>query len=94
MMVLIHHVSIYLDRLTPHVYSIAIVNSSMNDRMNRVFIVVVTCSPLVFVLDDYGLLLLVEFVLLLLRHCMMTLNQGHLECDRFLVVRGSCEVSK
>ena len=94
MMVLVHHESIYRVRLTPHVNSIAIVNSSMNDRMNRVFIVVVTCSPLVFVLVDCGLLLLVEFVLLLLRHCMMTLNQGHLEYDRFLVVRGSCEVSK
>ena len=86
MMVLIHRVTIYLDRLTPHVYSIVIVSSSMNDRMNRVFIVGVTCSPLVFVLVDYGLLLLVGFVLLLLRHCMMTLNQEHLECDRSLVV--------
>jgi hypothetical protein len=86
MMVLVHHETIYLDRLTPHVYSIAIVSSSMNDSMNRVFIVIVTCSPLVFVLVGCGLLLLVGFVLLLLRHGMMTLNQGHLECDRSLVV--------
>ena len=46
--------SIYLVRLTPHVNSIAIVSSSMNERMNRVFIVDVVCSPLVFVRVDCG----------------------------------------
>ena len=88
MMVLVHHVPIYLDCLTPHVYSIAIVSSSMNDRMNRVFMVVLvyTCMFVVYRLVCHDQLRLVGFVLLLLLYCMMTLNQGHLECDRVLVV--------
>jgi len=48
-MVLIHHVDTYLDRLTPHVISIVIVSSSMNARMNRVFILVYFWMGLVVV---------------------------------------------
>ena len=49
MMVLIHHVDTYLDRLTPHVNSIAIVSSSMNDSMNSVFILICYVMVLVVV---------------------------------------------
>ena len=49
-MVLIHRVSIYRVRLTPHVNSIAIVSNSMNASMNRVFMLDVGDSPLVSVL--------------------------------------------
>ena len=49
-LVVVHHETIYLDRLTPHVNSIAIVSSSMNDRMNRVFMSSEGDNPLVFVL--------------------------------------------
>ena len=49
MLVLIHHETIYLDRLTPHVNSIAIVSSSMNARMNSVFILVYVWMGLVVV---------------------------------------------
>ena len=49
MMVLIHHETIYLDRLTPHVNSIAIVSNSMNDSMNSVFILVYYVMVLIVV---------------------------------------------
>ena len=47
MMVLVHHETIYLDRLTPHVNSIAIVSSSMNVMMNSVFIYILALFDLI-----------------------------------------------
>ena len=47
MMVLVHHETIYLDRLTPHVNSIAIVSSSMKERMNSVFIYILALFDLI-----------------------------------------------
>ena len=88
-MVLVHRVSIYLDRLTLHVISIASVISNTSVIMNSVLIVVAVCNPLVSVLVYRGLLLLGQFVLLHVPHCMMTCCLAPLECDRFLVVRMS-----
>ena len=60
----------------------------MNDSTNRAVMdeLIYDDILLVYLLVVDDLLLLVEFVLLLLLHCMMTLNQGRLECDQSLVM--------
>ena len=53
-MVLVHHETIYLDRLTLHVISIASVISNTSVIMNSVLIVVAVCNPSVFVPVVHG----------------------------------------